>query len=88
MRNKTERINRLVGNLLSLSRVEADEQVRSFSKVDLVASVAIILRNLNPLAIKAGVSLKPLLPAHPVQVAGDNSQLVRVFTNLFGSAIK
>lgn len=88
MTNETERMNRLVGDLLSLSRVEADERVRPAGKVDLVSVMATTLRNLNPLAVEAGVKLMPELPAHAVSVTGDSDQLMQVFTNLIENAIK
>lgn len=88
MTSETERMNRLVGDLLSLSRVEADERVRPSGSVDLVAIMGTTLRNLNPLAVEADVALIPQLPDHPVSVNGDSDQLMQVFTNLIENAIK
>ncbi|MEP3440087.1 MAG: ATP-binding protein [Sulfitobacter sp.] len=88
MTKETERMNRLVGDLLSLSRVEADERVRPSGQVDLVAIMSTTMRNLNPLAVEAGVTLVPQLPDHPVQIGGDSDQLMQVFTNLIENAIK
>lgn len=88
MAKETERMNRLVGDLLSLSRVEADERVRPSDSVDLVAVLATTLRNLSPLAVEAGVALVPQMPDHPVRILGDSDQLMQVFTNLIENAIK
>ncbi len=88
MAMETERMNRLVGDLLSLSRVEADERVRPTQQVDLRAVLGTTLRNLNPLAVEADVMLVPELPDGPVMLSGDSDQLQQVFTNLLENAIK
>jgi two-component system phosphate regulon sensor histidine kinase PhoR len=88
MAQETDRMNRLVGDLLSLSRVEAAERVRPAGKVDIVEMVSGTLRNLNPLAVEADVELVADLPDGPVQVLGDKDQLMQVFTNLIENAIK
>lgn len=88
MQNETERMNRLVGDLLSLSRVEADERVRPTTQVDVVAVVASTMRNLKPLAVKADVQLIADIPNDAVMIAADVDQLLQVFTNLIENAIK
>lgn len=88
MQNETERMNRLVADLLSLSRVEADERVRPTTKVDVGAVLASTLRNLNPLAVEADVGLVVDLPESAVMIVADADQLLQVFTNLIENAIK
>lgn len=88
MSKEAGRMNRLVGDLLSLSRVEADERVRPTAKCDLTAILGTTLRNLNPLAVEADVSLRPTLPEGAVTLTGDTDQLLQVFTNLIENAIK
>lgn len=88
MQTETERMNRLVGDLLSLSRVEAQERVRPTARIDLAATLATTLRNLAPLATEANVTLVRDLPDAPVMVEGDPDQLIQVFTNLVENAIK
>jgi len=88
MGNETERMNRLVGDLLSLSRVEAEERVRPDAEVDVASVVATTLRNLTPLATEAEVVLVPDLPSEPVMMRADRDQLMQVCTNLIENAIK
>ena len=88
MLTQMERMNRLVGDLLSLSRVEAQERIRPTLRTDLVALITSTLRSLAPLAAEAQVTLLPDLPEAAVMVAGDPDQLVQVFTNLVENAIK
>ncbi|MEP1768260.1 MAG: ATP-binding protein [Sulfitobacter sp.] len=88
MQTETERMNRLVADLLSLSRVEADERVRPNTQIDVVATLSRTLRNLSPLAVEAGVDLVPDIPQIPVMITADSDQLLQVFTNLIENAIK
>ena len=88
MADEAGRMNRLIGDLLSLSRVESEERVRPKDKVDLSAQLAVTLRSLTPLATDAGVTLELSVPPDPVLITGDTDQLRQVFTNLVENAIK
>jgi two-component system phosphate regulon sensor histidine kinase PhoR len=88
MAAEANRMNRLVGDLLSLSRVESDERVRPRGTVGLVAQLKSTLKSIRPLAEEAGVTLKLVVPDDPVEITGDADQLRQVFTNLIENAIK
>jgi two-component system phosphate regulon sensor histidine kinase PhoR len=88
MAGETERMNRLVGDLLSLSRVEANERVRPQTRVDVIAVLGAAIRNLKPIAAEAGVTIVPELPEAGVTLRGDMDQLIQVFTNIIENAIK
>ena len=88
MAGEAERMNRLVGGLLSLSRVEAEQRVRPTERVDLYKVVQAAVCTLDPLACDNAVTLR-LGPAQgPLHVTGDADQLLQVFTNLLENAIK
>lgn len=88
MEAEAGRMNRLVGDLLSLSRVESDERVRPRDQLDLSAHIASTLKSITPLAEDANVVLTLQVPDEPVLIAGDEDQLRQVFTNLVENAIK
>ena len=88
MSRETERMNRLVDALLSLGRVEAAERVRPDTQIDLTALIFATLRNIEPLAREADVTLVPDMPTMPVQILGDADELMQVLTNLLENAIK
>ncbi|KUJ86036.1 PAS domain-containing sensor histidine kinase [Ruegeria marisrubri] len=88
MAEEADRMNRLVGDLLSLNRVENQERIRPREKVDLTGQLRSTLKSLQPLADDAGVELSLDIPGQPVTVTGDADQLRQVFTNLVENAIK
>lgn len=88
MEGEAGRMNRLVGDLLSLSRVEGDERVRPRDQINLTDILSSVLRTLRQLAEDAGITLEPEFGAEPVEMTGDPDQLMQVFTNLIENAIK
>ncbi|KMK67465.1 ATP-binding protein [Puniceibacterium sp. IMCC21224] len=87
MGSEAGRMNRLVGDLLSLSRVEAEERVRPTEKLDLGGLVRSAANGLAFLATEAGVEIQTDLPP-PFEMTGDPDQLRQVLTNLLENAIK
>ncbi|MEP5632841.1 MAG: ATP-binding protein [Tateyamaria sp.] len=88
MQDEAARMNRLVGDLMSLNRVESDERVRPTETVVLNEVLHSTLRTLRQMAQDAGVAFEPDFPELPVTVPGDADQLKQVFTNLIDNGIK
>jgi two-component system phosphate regulon sensor histidine kinase PhoR len=88
MHDEAERMNRLVGDLMSLNRVEGDERVRPTQSVVLNNIIRSTIHTLQPLASEANVDFEIEFPDVPVQIIGDADQLTQVFTNIVGNAIK
>ncbi|MGB7243806.1 MAG: ATP-binding protein, partial [Sulfitobacter sp.] len=88
MADEAGRMNRLVGDLLSLSRVEANERSRPDATVDLHKILNAVVHTNTQLADVAGVDLDPDLEQGPVYMVGDADQLTQVFTNLIENAVK
>ncbi len=87
MAREAARMERLVRDLLSLSRVEGEERVRPRDPVDLVGVIATVVTMLRPLARERGCTLR-FAPGKPCLVPGNADQLQQVFTNLVENAIK
>ena len=85
---EAQRMASLVDDLLSLSRVEAEERRRPTEKVDLRTLVASVAATLEPLATRSGTELRLVLPEGSVTVPGDSGQLRQVLTNLMENGIK
>ncbi|MBK5934126.1 two-component system phosphate regulon sensor histidine kinase PhoR [Rhodovulum imhoffii] len=88
MEREAGRMNRLVSDLLSLSRVESEERMRPSERVDIVALVHAAALTLRSVAQDAGVALEIDTPDAPMEVQGDSDQLVQVLTNLVENGIK
>jgi len=88
MQSEAKRMERLVRDLLSLSRVEAEERVRPMDRVDLGKCVGSVLHSLRSVAESSGVSIDLQQPENPVIVTGDFDLLTQVATNLIENAIK
>jgi two-component system phosphate regulon sensor histidine kinase PhoR len=89
MDREAGRMNRLIRDLLHLSRVEAEERVRPTTQVDVVDLVRSTKATLRPLAEQVGVTVR-LDVAEGISgtVPGDADQLVQVFQNLLENAVK
>ena len=88
MEGEANRMNRLVGDLLSLNRVESEERVRPKERIDLTAQLCSTIKSLEPLATNGGVQLHLDSPDCPVEIPADPDQIQQVFTNLIENAVK
>jgi len=88
MSRETKRMTRLVNDLLSLSKVEANERIRPRATVSLSEAVHATLAALRPQIEDAGIVVRfdDLPDAEPIP--GDRDQLVQVFANLLENALK
>jgi len=87
MQSEAARMERLVRDLLSLSRVESEERVRAKDPVDLGRIIGSVLHTLRPLAKESACEIA-FDPPDGVRVPGNSDQLQQVFTNLVENAIK
>lgn len=91
MEEEAGRMNRLVADLLSLSRVEADARVRPIDRVDLADLARTGIAALLPRAEKTGHVLAVELDesaALGTDIQGDRDQLLQVILNLTENAMK
>ena len=88
MEHEAGRMSRLVRDLLSLSKVEAEERQRPTTLVTLSAVIQSAVTTLRPLADQAGVALEIIGADSAQQVRADADQLLQVFQNLIENAVK
>jgi len=88
MSDEASRMNRLVGDLLSLSRVEEVSRMRPTDPVDLDQIIRSVARNLSALADSNNSTVTYKDAEAPVVVPGDADQLLQVITNLVENALK
>ena len=88
MEAQANRMARLIGDLLSLSRIELNEHRRPDAEVDLVAIVRQVIDGLQTLARDREVEVRLSVPADSLKVRGDRDELLRLFENLVENALK
>jgi two-component system phosphate regulon sensor histidine kinase PhoR len=87
MEREANRMNRLVGDLLSLGRVEAEARIRPTEEVDFAAIITSVMGTLRPLAEENDITLKKDGQG-PMFLPGDADQLAQIVTNLLENAVK
>lgn len=88
MENEASRMNRLVGDLLSLTRVESEERQRPSTQVDLVQILKRTIAALQALTDRARVTVHLDCAYDSLDLTGDSDQLTQVFQNLIENAVK
>lgn len=88
MAREAERMNRLVRDLLHLSRVEAEERVRPSDEVDLAALTRSAAAMLKSVAEEGRVTLRLEGTDSPVLLRADSDQMMQVLSNLIENAVK
>jgi len=88
MRVQSDRMSRLIDDLLSLSRIEMHQHVRPTGSVDLSGLLREVREGLQTQAKAADIDVVLTLPEAPVTLTGDRGQLYEVFENLIDNAIK
>jgi two-component system phosphate regulon sensor histidine kinase PhoR len=88
MASQAQRMNRILDDLLSLSRIEMRAHLRPEGAVDMNDLIAQAIRGLEPLAQKADIVLTFQQFPTAAVVHGDRDELEQVMQNLIHNAIK
>lgn len=86
VRRNLKRLQELISNLLTLSRVE--EAGLKVEALDLRGVAQEVVGDLRLTAASRAITLKTIQSASPVMVLGDRTQLFRALTNLVSNAVK
>ncbi len=85
---EVDRLNDMVTELLELSRLETAKTALRSEKGDVNPIVVEVMNELNPQAIKQGVSVASVLAPDLPEILLDRRQLQRAFINIVDNAIK
>ncbi len=85
---ETERLSRLVEQVLDFSRIEAGSYSWARESVDLAAVVDEALAATGQIARIRGIEVSREVPGGPLLVVGDRDRLVQVVINLLSNALK
>jgi two-component system phosphate regulon sensor histidine kinase PhoR len=85
---EARRMLRIVEDLMSLSRIEADRFIQPSERVDLAEVARIACENGHHLAESRGCRIRMELEEGLAEVAGDYAQLLQLADNLVGNAIR
>jgi two-component system, OmpR family, sensor histidine kinase SenX3 len=90
MRNETERLGRLITDLLDLTRLESEEGVQNPEAVDVRGILMTVLSRMRRVARSKDITLvwKRFGRAAQYTVYGDETQLTSMFSNLVDNAVK
>ena len=88
MNNEAQRMTRLIEDLLSLSRVEANEHIRPEDEVEIETLIGEVVDAYSNRCTESGSSIDVDLPDDLPNVLGDHDQLSQVFQNLIDNALK
>lgn len=88
IQSEARRMLRIVEDLMSLSRIEADRYRAPDEQVDMGEVARIAVENAAPLAERRGCKIAlEIAPGLPI-IAGDFAQLLQLADNLIGNAIR
>ncbi len=88
MEREAGRMNRLVQDLLSLSRVESQERQRPQESAEIPGILRSVVSSLAPIAEESGSQITLNGADRDLTVPGDADQLAQIFSNLIENALK
>jgi phosphoserine phosphatase RsbU/P len=85
---ESQRLSRMINELLDLSRIEAGKMEWRMERLDLTALAAQAVDTHHPLFEERGIALAVDTPGRPAMVLGDSDRLIQVLSNLLSNAAK
>ena len=87
-REEIDRLNRMINNLVEVSRLDSGKVVLNRDAVDLPELLSTAIESLSLLVTKRNLMVERNIPSDLPPVLGDRDLLLRVFINVLDNAIK
>ena len=88
IRRDVARMNRLIGDLVDVTSIDAGKLAVTPVEGDAAALLAEATDTFQPAALRKGVSLAADIPARPLRATFDRDRILQVFANVISNAIK
>ena len=87
MTSQSERMENLIRDLLSLSKIELQEHIRPTHEIDLNELIEYVIKTYEKIVSKNDIKLN-FNKVDNFKIVGDRDKLIEIFTNLIDNAIK
>ena len=87
MSSQSERMENLIRDLLSLSKIELQEHIRPTHEIDLIELIDYVIKTYEKIISKNNISIK-FNKTDNFKIIGDRDKLIEIFTNLIDNSIK
>ena len=87
MTSQSERMENLIRDLLSLSKIELQEHIRPTHEIDLIEVLNYVVKTYENIVKKNNINLN-LQKTENFKIIGDRDKLIEIFTNLIDNSIK
>ena len=87
MISQSERMENLIRDLLSLSKIELQEHIRPTHEIDLNNVIEYVIKTHEKILNKHQIQIQ-FKKVNDFKIIGDNDKLIEIFTNLIDNAIK
>jgi len=88
MMQQTERMENLINDLLSLSKIELQEHIRPTTELDLKEIITHVIKLNSELVKKKKIKIENNITDDTYKISGDRNRLIEIFTNLIDNACK
>jgi len=87
MISQSERMENLIRDLLSLSKIELQEHIRPTHEIDLNNVIEYVIKTHEKILNKHQIQIQ-FKKVNDFKIIGDNDKLIEIFTNLIDNSIK
>ena len=87
MSSQSERMENLIRDLLSLSKIELQEHIRPTHEIDLIELIDYVIKTYEKIISKQNIKII-FNKVESLKIIGDRDKLIEIFTNLIDNSIK